>query len=90
MQLRNKKTPPPIYHRLGAYQVLRGVDSWVGREGGLCNMKTLRPVRAPGRSAIDTDIYIYYIHDVREYYYNVTYECYMPLSHAYCYDILSS
>lgn len=67
MQLRNKKNVTPIHHRLEAHQVLRGGSKWVG--GGYATQKTPRPVRAPGRLAIDTDIYIYInIRVVREYY----------------------
>jgi len=82
LQLRNKKHhSPPTPTR--ARQVLRGVVNGLSG-GGYATQKMPRPVRTPGHSAIDTDIYIYK-YNVGEYYFmNV-----MPLSVDCCYILLS-
>lgn len=84
LQLRNKKRHSPSTPT-GARQVLRGVVNGLSG-GGYATQKMPRPVRTPGHSAIDTDIYIYiYKHNVREYYFmNVK-----PLSVDCCYILLS-
>jgi len=82
LQLRNKKRHSPSTPT-GARQVLHGVVNGLSG-GGYATQKMPRPVRTPGHSAIDTDIYIYK-HNVREYYFmNV-----MPLSVDCCYILLS-